>query len=190
MITKLAAVGLLGCGLCLAQSPEQEYKAAVQAQLVSEKPACVALFDTSDPTGHLLLKGSRTGGSTQKLDAFYEHGLVVREDTRVSFDHVSGFVMARHKNAWRYDWAPAVAANVVNDELCYGFSPVVDSVVRWAETDPGRSLNVVYTWHYTRVGDWAKQGWVKNAEPTAFAAATETELTGTKTLTRYNDGWH
>jgi hypothetical protein len=151
----------------------ESIKQAVQTQLDRQKPACVALFNHNDPTSHLILKRMAGLGLPTRIQAYYDHGLLVKTETHVQLANgVSGFLASRGKNAWRFDWAPEVSQDVADDELCYGYRPIVTEIVKAVPQASG-SMAVEYRWRYGRVADWAKQPWLRSVDSTVWNAQSE-----------------
>jgi hypothetical protein len=171
----LLIIGALASTAC-AQDAES-IKKAIQAQLDQRKPACVALFDHNDPTGHLQLKKFAGLGLPPRVQAYYDHGLLTKTETHVQLvsGGVNGLLTSKGKNAWRYDWAPEVSADVINDELCYGYHPKVLEVLRFKQLDNGK-LSVEYTWRYERVAEWAKQSWLRDTDVAVWNGTRSEEL--------------
>jgi hypothetical protein len=148
----------------------ESLKKQIQAQLDEQKPACIALFDHNDPTGHLQLKKFAGLGLPPRIQAYYDHGLLTRTDVHVQLvSGISGFLASKGKNAWRYDWAREVSGDVIDDELCYAYHRQVSEILDVKRRENGR-LSVEYTWHYGRVSDWAKQPWLRENETTVWNA--------------------
>jgi hypothetical protein len=165
---KWLLTGALASTIC-AQDVEN-LKKVIQAQLDQEKPACVALFDHNDPTGHLQLKKFAGVGLPPRIQAYYDHGLLTRTDVRVQLvSGISGSLASKGKNALRYDWAREVSGDVIDDELCYGYHPQVSDIEKVNRLESG-NMSVEYTWHYGHVADWAKQPWLREKETTVWNA--------------------
>ena len=171
-MTKWAVGALALVGTAWAQTgDEPAIRAKIQERLAHEKPACVAMFDPNDPTGHILLKTGRGLFPTPRLDAYYEHGLLVRKNVHVDFGNAGilpmNAIFSKRNNAWRYDWAPGASADVRDDELCYGYDRVVERIVRIG------TESAEFTWKFSRVADWIKQNWLKRADKGAWENANE-----------------
>jgi hypothetical protein len=110
--------------------------------------------------GTFQLKKFAGLGLPPRIQAYYDHGLLLRTEVHVQLvNSVSGLLTSKGRNAWRYDWAPEVSADVIDDELCYGYHPQLSEIEKVNRLKKWKALPRVHV-ALRHVADWAIQPWL------------------------------